>query len=104
MKGNRLLVWAIVLVFGIPILGVALLYAIRAQGPGGPISGPLPLVGIALILPVLFVILLVLFTAAVFARARRGDRYEQLTRLAGLRERAAITEEEFQREKRRILG
>ncbi len=55
------------------------------------------------LLPMLFLIALVLFAAYAFARSRRGDAYEQLARIADLRDRGVLTEDEFQREKRRLL-
>jgi hypothetical protein len=61
----------------------------------------LPLVGL---LPLLLLIALVVLAAAAFARARAPDPYERLARLADLRDRNVITEDEFQREKRKILG
>ena len=56
------------------------------------------------LLPLLVIVALVLLAAYAFARARAPERYETLARLADLRDRGAIDEEEFQREKRRILG
>jgi len=56
------------------------------------------------LLPLVFLIALVLFAAYVFARARAPDPYERLARLADLRDRNVITEDEFQREKRKVLG
>lgn len=55
------------------------------------------------LLPILLLVVLLLHAASTFSRARAPDRYEQLLRLADLRDRGAVTEEEFQREKRRIL-
>ena len=70
---------------------------------------PAQTVGVALsillsLLPLLVIVALVLLAAYAFARARAPERYETLARLADLRDRGAIDEEEFQREKRRILG
>jgi len=56
------------------------------------------------LLPLVFLIALVLFAAYAFARARAPDPYERLARLADLRDRGVITEDEFQREKRKVLG
>jgi len=56
------------------------------------------------LLPLVFLIALVLFAAYAFARARAPDPYERLARLADLRDRNVITEDEFQREKRKVLG
>jgi|SRR5438132_865278 len=56
------------------------------------------------LLPLLLILVLVLLGAYAFTRARAPERYETLARLADLRDRGAINEEEFQREKRRILG
>jgi ATP-dependent Zn protease len=56
------------------------------------------------LLPLVLFVALVLLAVAAFARARTADPYERLARLADLRDRAVLTEEEFQREKRKILG
>ena len=77
-------------------IGVGLLYAYRAQSPAVPNAFGL--------LPVAVLIALILLAAYAFARARVPDPYERLARLADLRDRAVLTEEEFQREKRKILG
>ncbi len=63
---------------------------------------PAPLI-LFVILPVLVLALPLLFVASVAARARRPQRYEALSRLADLRDRGVVTEDEFLREKRRIL-
>jgi hypothetical protein len=55
------------------------------------------------LLPLLVLVALVLAAAAVFSRARTPQRYELLARLGDLRDRGVITDEEFQREKRRLL-
>jgi hypothetical protein len=54
-------------------------------------------------LPLLLVVALILLAASVLARARGPQRYELLARLGDLKDRGVITEEEFQREKRRLL-
>ena len=46
---------------------------------------------------------LVVAAAGALSRTRTGDRYEQLTRAADLRDRGVLTEDEFQAEKRRIM-
>ncbi len=56
------------------------------------------------LLPLVFLIGLVVFAAYAFARARAPDPYERLARLADLRDRNVITEDELQREKRKVLG
>jgi len=66
--------------------------------------GVAPLAVLLGLLPVLVIIALILLTAAAFGRARAPHRYELLARLADLRDRGAISEEEFEREKRRVLG
>jgi hypothetical protein len=55
------------------------------------------------LLPLLVLLALVLVAAVAFARARAPQRYELLARLGELRDRGVITDEEFQREKRRLL-
>jgi uncharacterized membrane protein len=55
------------------------------------------------LLPLVFLIALVVIAAVAFARARAPDPYERLARIADLRDRAVLTEEEFQREKSKIL-
>lgn len=54
-------------------------------------------------LPLIVLVALVLFAARVIAGSRANARYEQLARLADLRDRKALTEEEFQREKGRLM-
>jgi len=56
------------------------------------------------LLPVVLLVAVILFAASAFSRARAPHRYELVTKLADLRDRGAITEEEFQREKRRVFG
>jgi putative oligomerization/nucleic acid binding protein len=55
------------------------------------------------LLPLLLVVALILLAAWALARSRGPQRYELLARLGDLKERGLITEEEFQREKRRLL-
>jgi hypothetical protein len=54
-------------------------------------------------LPLLVLLALILLAASAFARSRGLQRYELLARLGELKDRGVITEEEFQREKRRLL-
>jgi Short C-terminal domain len=54
-------------------------------------------------LPLLLLVVLVLLAASAFSRSRRPQRYELLARLGDLKDRGVITDEEFQREKRRLL-
>ena len=95
---------------GDPLTGAALAYnasnptrqiALRRQ-PSSPGAGLLLSILFSL-LPLLVLIALVLLAALAFARARRSDAYEQLERIANLRDRGVLTEDEFQREKRRLL-
>lgn len=53
--------------------------------------------------PLLLLVALILLAASAFARSRVPQRYELLARLGDLKDRGVITEEEFQREKRRLL-
>jgi putative oligomerization/nucleic acid binding protein/FtsH-like protein len=53
--------------------------------------------------PLLMLVALILLAASAFARSRAPQRYELLARLGELKDRGVITEEEFQREKRRLL-
>lgn len=55
------------------------------------------------LLPLLLLLVLILALASLLNRGRAGRRYEDLARIADLRDRAVLTEEEFQREKRRLL-
>ena len=55
------------------------------------------------VLPLLLLVALILLAASAFARSRGPQRYESLARLGDLKSRGVITEEEFQREKRRLL-
>jgi len=56
------------------------------------------------LLPILVIAALVVLAARALARTRDGDRYVQLARIADLRDRHALTEEEFAAEKRKIMG
>ena len=55
------------------------------------------------LLPLLLLVALIFLAASAFARTRAPQRYELLARLGDLKDRGVITEEEFQREKRRVL-
>ena len=55
------------------------------------------------VLPLLSLVALILFAAWALARSRRPQRYELLARLGDLKDRGLITEDEFQKEKRRLL-
>jgi hypothetical protein len=55
------------------------------------------------LLPLLLLVALIFLAASAFARSRGPQRYELLARLGDLKDRGVITEEEFQREKRRLL-
>jgi len=55
------------------------------------------------VLPLLLLVALIFLAASAFARSRAPQRYELLARLGDLKDRGLITEEEFQREKRRLL-
>ena len=73
---------------------------------GGPEAPPfLPLAGaVALsLLPILILVALVIALAAQLSRRASADRYEQLTRIADLRDRGVLSQEEFEREKRLLL-
>jgi hypothetical protein len=54
-------------------------------------------------LPLLLLVVLIFLAASAFARSRGPQRYELLARLGDLKDRGVITDEEFQREKRRLL-
>ena len=56
------------------------------------------------LLPLLLLATLIVLAARVFARGRARGSYEDLSRLADLRDSGVLTEDEFQREKRRLLG
>jgi ATP-dependent Zn protease len=68
-----------------------------------PWVGPFLLTAVVTLLPMLLIVALVLLAVSAFSRARAPQRYEALSRLADLRDRGVINEEEFQREKRRLL-
>lgn len=73
---------------------------LRYESSGGLAAWPM--IGVAL-LPILLIAALILFAARALARARDGDRYDQLARIADLRDRHALTEDEFEAEKRKIM-
>lgn len=68
-------------------------------------SGSPPNSGLAIVylLPVLFFLAFPLLYVARSWRARSSPPYEALSRLADLRDRGILTEDEFLREKRRLL-
>jgi ATP-dependent Zn protease len=55
------------------------------------------------LLPIVLLVALVFLAVLGLTRVRAPERYEMLARLADLRDRGALTEEEFQREKRKVL-
>jgi len=55
------------------------------------------------LLPILVIVALLLAAIAVISRSGAGDRHEQLARIADLRDRGVLTEQEFQREKGRLM-
>ena len=79
-----------------------LAHPIDVRFSSGLQPNPTPLI-LFVILPVLVLALPLLYLASTAARARRPQRYEALSRLADLRDRGAITEDEFLNEKRRLL-
>jgi uncharacterized membrane protein len=85
---------AVAIVALVVVLGIGLLYAARAQTPDSILLA---------LLPILLLAALVLLAAYALSRSRRGDAYEQLARIADLRDRGVLSEDEFQREKRRLL-
>jgi ATP-dependent Zn protease len=94
-----------------PLVGAALQF--NQQNPSrmievrferrGPELAP-PLFGfITAFLPLVLLLLLVVLGARIIAAGRAPDAYERLERIANLRDRGVLTDEEFQREKRRLL-
>ena len=86
------------------LVGIGSLYAYRAQGPESP-----PFIGAVLaLLPLVTLIALILVAASAFSRSAGRSvgprRVEAVVKLAGLRDRGALTEDEFQREKQRLLA
>ena len=86
------------------LLGIGSLCAYRAQGPESP-----QFIGVALaLLPLVTLIALILVAAWAFSRTAGRSvglrRVEALAKLADLRDRGALTEDECQREKRRLLA
>ena len=74
-----------------------------ALGSGFGLSGVAILaILLTLLLPIFLVVLIVL-AAMKMSRSAVGRRADVLKRLADLRDRGALTEEEFQREKARVL-
>jgi hypothetical protein len=55
------------------------------------------------LLPIMIAVVVTLYAAQQWTRSRAPQRYEALSRLADLRDRGVLTEEEFLREKRRFL-
>jgi uncharacterized membrane protein len=85
------------------LVGIGSLYAYRFQGPESP-----QFIGIVLaLLPLLALIALIFLAASAFSRSAGRSaglrRVEALARLADLRDRGALTEDEFQRTKRPLI-
>lgn len=100
ISGLRLALVALLVV----LVGIGSLYAYRAQAPGD-----LQFTGVVLaLLPLLALSALILLAASAFSRSAGRSaglrRVEALAKLADLRDRGALTEEEFQREKQRLLA
>jgi ATP-dependent Zn protease len=70
-----------------------------AEPPGALMFVPV----LVSLVPLLVLIALILLAASVVSRSRAPQRFEALARLGDLRDRGVLTEEEFQREKTRIL-
>lgn len=105
MTNARAVVRLVLILFLTVLLGYGLLYAYRSSSPQQPAS---PVIGVAGLLVVVLVVVLVVAIIVAVARAmsgaKTGDRYEALSKLADLRDRGVVSEDEFEREKRRILG
>jgi len=56
------------------------------------------------LLPLVLLAVLIVLAARALARALARDPYERLARIADLRDRGVLTEDEFQREKRKLVG
>ena len=81
------------------VLPFGLLYAYRNQTPG---TLPVFPVGLA-VLSVAVTFLIPALVIWALVRARAPDPYERLERIANLRDRGVLSEEEFQREKQRVI-
>ncbi len=79
-------------------------HPIELRASNGVLAGPAFASSLLIaLLPLLVIIALILVAAKAFASSRAPERYEALSRVADLRDRSVLTEDEFQREKRRIL-
>lgn len=105
-RDRRATLYALVAVLVLIVFAVTSLYAYRSQSPGQVGFSFIALLASALLslLPVALLVLLVVVLARALYAGRGADRYEQLARVADLRDRGVLGEDEFQREKRRILG
>jgi hypothetical protein len=94
--------------------GDVIVRAVAARNQAGPaqidlrVNETSPVLGISSsillsLLPVFVLLALVLLGWVAFTRSRRPQRYQLLARLGDLRDRGVITQEEFEREKRRVL-
>ena len=80
--------------------------ALKIQEPPSGLATVLTVVlSIALsLLPLVLLAVLIVLAARALARALARDPYERLARIADLRDRGVLTEEEFQCEKRKLVG
>ena len=93
--------------------GEPLVSAVNAHNAANPTSAiqvryqdefsVVPVSALFALLPLIVVIALILLAARALSGARAGDRYEQLARIADLRDRGVLSEEEFQTEKRKVM-
>ena len=69
-------------------------------------SATWPVIGSVLLglLPLMLFLVLPVALVSVLVRSRGDDKFAQLERIANLRDRGVLSEDEFQREKRRLLG
>jgi hypothetical protein len=91
------------------LVGIGSLYAYRAQVPGAQMpDSPQAIGNVLILLPLLALIALNFLAASTFSRSAGRSpglrRVDALAKLADLRDRGALTENEFQREKQRLLG
>ncbi|MGH2498528.1 MAG: SHOCT domain-containing protein [Candidatus Limnocylindria bacterium] len=92
--------FVLALVVVLVLAPLTFLYAYRA---GGPSAQHLTGAVLLSLLPVLLLFAVVMLAARALYRGGAGRRYKLIATLADLRDRGAITEDEFQREKARLL-
>lgn len=102
-SGMNLLRLALVAIL-VVVFGFGGLYAVRAQGPGDSGIAGILMAVLSLLLASGLILLGALAFSRSSGRSARLRRVDALAKLTDLRDRGALSPDEFQREKQRLLA